>query len=366
MLDFNHYMPILKGKMGEFKALAHLTSQIRRKFIPFIDIPRPDNNSDHSFDQYLLNKAKYLNKYWEIDAILFVDYFDLDLSLRTSSGQHFIDFSFNNFRKYDIKAIPVTGLDRDAEYNTAIAKTINKDKRGVLIRLQKYDIEDPSSTLKSIQDLLSDLGLKNKDVHLLLDLRNLQNDEVIKEVDDVIDFLLNFGELSRWKSIFLGASGFPENMGGIQKNSFSLIPRTELDLWEQVVIKGKKKKLDRFPAFSDYGICHPDLLDFDITMTPSANIRYTLLRDWLIVRGTGLKKKIGGRTFYDFDQFFELANQLTLNSNYCGSGYSYGDKYIYYCSERSKGPGNLTTWREVGTNHHLTLVTEQIANCHVI
>jgi hypothetical protein len=26
------------------------------------------------------------------------------------------------------------------------------------------------------------------------------------------------------------------------------------------------------------------------------------------------------------------------------------------------GPGNATTWRKVGTNHHLTLVTRELAN----
>jgi hypothetical protein len=42
MFGYKHYVPILKGKDGEFRALEHLTPKIRRNLTPFIDIPRGD------------------------------------------------------------------------------------------------------------------------------------------------------------------------------------------------------------------------------------------------------------------------------------------------------------------------------------
>ncbi|MEI7881504.1 MAG: hypothetical protein WCI95_11585 [bacterium] len=36
-----------------------------------------------------------------------------------------------------------------------------------------------------------------------------------------------------------------------------------------------------------------------------------------------------------------------------GPKFSQGDKYIYDCATGTAGTGNLTTWRKVGTNHHL-------------
>ena len=42
MFGYKHYVPILKGKDGEFRALARLTPSVRRKITPFIDIPRVD------------------------------------------------------------------------------------------------------------------------------------------------------------------------------------------------------------------------------------------------------------------------------------------------------------------------------------
>lgn len=366
MLGYNHYVPILKGKMGEFRALLHLPAQVRAKLTPFFDVPRPENRWKNRFDEYLLKKVVEIHKNWGSSRELFVDYFDIELALRTPSGQHYVQSSFNAFRKYSVQAIPVTGLDRDDDYNISVSQAISMDGRGVAIRLQKDDIEDPSLTQQIVKDLLTDLNVKKKDVHLALDFRDLHRKDLAEKVDDAMEFLCSFGSLKEWETLSLAASGFPEHMGEVQKHSSQLIPRTELDLWEQVVTKAKKKNLTRFPAFSDYGICHPDFLDFDLTMNPSANVRYTLLRNWLIVKGAGLKKKINGRTSYDYSQFFELAKRLRSDRDYFGQGYSYGDWYIYNCKRGAEGPGHLPKWREVGTNHHLTLVAEQIANSHVI
>jgi len=366
MFGHKHYVPVLKGKMGEFRALSHLPSQIRAKLTPFFDVPRPEYDWRSRFDEYLLNKAVHIHKSWGIAGTLFIDYFDLELTLRVSSGQHYVQFSFDGLRNFGVQAIPVTGLDRDDDYNSAVAQTIAMDKRGVAIRLQKEDIEAPSLTQTAIKDLLADLSVQEKDVHLVMDFRELYRNDLAQKIDDAIKFLTNFGDLKKWKTLSLAASGFPENMGAVQKNSSQLIPRTELDLWEQVLAEAKRRNLIKFPAFSDYGICHPDILDFDLSMNPSANIRYTLLRNWLIVKGAGLKKKINGRTSRDYSQFFELAEQLRSSRSYCGQEYSYGDWYIYNCRRGVEGPGHLPKWREVGTNHHLTLVAAQIANSHVI
>ena len=371
MFSYKHYVPILKGKDGEFRALIRLTSSARNNLTPFIDIPRRDldlqtNKPKDPIDVYLKRKAQKIHKAWGTHRQIFVDLFDLDLDLRIPSGTHFVEFLFSRLRNHDVRAIPVTGLDRDDDYNTAVEQIISVDKRGVAIRLQREDIEAPPSTQVDIKDLLVDLKMREKDVHLVLDFRELHRNDLAQKVNDAMEFLINFADLKEWKTLTLSASGFPEHMGEVQRHSLQLIPRTELGLWEQVLTKLKEKNLTRFPAFSDYGICHPDMLDFNLAMNPSANIRYTILRDWLIVKGAGLKKKTHGRTSYEYSQFFELANTLRSNRNYCGREYSYGDLYIYNCKMGAEGPGNLPKWREVGTNHHLTLVAEQIANSHVI
>ncbi|MCK4820862.1 beta family protein, partial [bacterium] len=262
MFDHKHYVPVLRGKEGEFRALEHLRPNTRRNLTPFIDIPRRDldlitNQPKDRIDVYLKKKAQKIHKAWGTRRQIFVDLFDLDLDLRIPSGTHFVQFLFSRLRNHDVRAIPVTGLDRDDDYNTAVEQIISVDKRGVAIRLQKEDIEASSSTQADIRDLLADLNMKEKDVHLVLDFRELQRNDLAQKVYDAIEFLINLADLKEWKTLSLAASGFPEHMGEVQKHSSQLIPRTELDLWEQVLTELKKKNLTRFPAFSDYGTRSP-------------------------------------------------------------------------------------------------------------
>ncbi len=366
MFSHKHYVPILKGKKGEFWALKELEPNIRPKFTPFFDIPRPEDRWKSRFDEYLSNKAIDMRRYWGIDRPVFVDYYDIGLDKRTSKKMHYVKYSFDRMRQEGVIAIPVTGLDRDTAYNQAVAQTIKADGRGVLFRLLREDIENIQASSVELKSLLSDLKAKESESHLLLDIRHLEETEISDRLSDVIDFLKNFKGIDKWKSVILAASGFPEHMGGVSTHSIEEIPRNEIVLWEKVLRQAKKKGIQPLPVYSDYGICNPEILDFDLRMNPSANIRYTLEKTWLIVKGGGTKKKINGRMSRDFKQFYNLAQQLRTNAKFYPPQFSFGDWYIQNCRIGSKGPGNLTTWRKIGTNHHLTLVANQIANSRVI
>ena len=107
--------------------------------------------------------------------------------------------------------------------------------------------------------------------------------------------------------------------------------------------------------FADYAISHPYTKELDPrTMRMSASIRYTTSNNWLVLKGRNVRQ-------YGFDQYFELAKELIERPEYADRDFSWGDKYIADCALGMTGPGNATTWRKVGTNHHITLVARQIA-----
>ncbi|MGD0236487.1 MAG: hypothetical protein ABSC55_18355 [Syntrophorhabdales bacterium] len=128
MFGYKHYVPILKGKEGEFRALALLAPSVRRKITPFIDVPRVDidirtNKPKDPIHVYLEKKVEKIRKFWGTDQELFVDVFDLDLNLRTPKGSHFLEFLFSQLRANSIRAIPVIGLDRST--NTAYVDAVS-------------------------------------------------------------------------------------------------------------------------------------------------------------------------------------------------------------------------------------------------
>ena len=49
---------------------------------------------------------------------------------------------------------------------------------------------------------------------------------------------------------------------------------------------------------------------------------------------------------------------------YKGKKYSWGDEIIDSTANESKGCGNMTTWKQVGFSHHITLVAAQLAILH--
>lgn len=361
MFGYKHYVPVLKGKDGEFRALACLTPNAKRNITPFIDIPRREldidtNQPKDPIDIYLRKKAKKIHDVWGTAQKIFVDVFDLEVDLRIPNGTHFVEFLHSRLRHYDVQAIPVIGLDRsvDADYLDAVRNAVSTGKRGVCIRLLYEDMEMPVDTYSDVYDLIQNLGLSKREVHLLMDFRSISENDLHDVADMATSFLANLPSTADWKTITLSSSGFPENLGGVSPRSIETLPRTELGLRNELVLR--KRKIPRFPTFGDYGICHPDLLDFDPkTHTPSAAIRYTIEREWLIVKAGSIKR-------YKLDQFRELSDILRKRPEYYGLNYSWGDRYINECADYSVGKGNLTTWRQVGTNHHVTLVGNQIAN----
>jgi hypothetical protein len=93
-------------------------------------------------------------------------------------------------------------------------------------------------------------------------------------------------------------------------------------------------------------------------MDMTANIRYTIDGNWLIVKGRGVKK-------HGYGQFAAICRALVGRPEFCGRNFSTGDAYIADCATNAVGTGNMTTWRKVGTNHHLTFVVDRIARLPV-
>jgi len=360
MFGSSHYVPILKGKDGEFRALSTLSSDAKARLTPFIDIPRRDkdfksNLPKPNFDIYLQKKAVKIHKAWGVERPLFIDVYDLKLDLKIPSGLHFVEFFFSELRNLKIKAIPVIGFDRsnDPNYLQAVKNVVLKDNRGLCVRLMDQDLESPTASYAELKNVLQSIGVPKRKIHILFDFRSISENESKDTAALAFDLLAELPNKKEWLTLTLAASSFPQDLGNILPQSTDTISRTEKEIRDLLV--KQKRQIQRFPAFGDYGICHPDILDYKPFFTPSAAIRYTLEKEWLIIKAGSIKK-------YKFDQFRDISKTLRNRADYYGPNYSWGDNYINECAEHTVGKGNLTTWRQVGTNHHITLVGNQIAN----
>lgn len=356
MFDYNHYVPILKAKDGEFGALSELPEEIKNRISPLIDIFNSD--SKKPLEKRLDRIANRIATSWGSECHIFVDLFGIDLEERVSGGEHPLNFTFDRLRQLNVKAIPTTGFDRDEAYDEAIEKTVKADNRGVCIRLLIDDMESTDELEDNLESLLSDLDISYEDAHLLLDFRELKVDEIGMATETAINAIRDLPNINDWCTLTVTASGFPGSLKEIGTHATGKIPRTDYKLWNALI--NRRKEIKRLPSFGDYGIQHPDLLELDWRIIPRVpNIRYTLPFEWLIIRG-GSTKKYGSR------QTHQLSRDLLSMPEYYGGTFCWGDNYISLCAQEADGPGNMTTWRKVGTNHHLTLVSSQVANTDVL
>src|ERR1019366_9332962 len=111
------YVPILKGKNGEFGALESMSPEVKERITPLIEIlPIPwDHKNDipgKTIDEHLLKVDSKFEKSWGSDQLFFVDLMRIDERERMSDGTHPLANLFNRARFRTLKAVPVTGLIR--------------------------------------------------------------------------------------------------------------------------------------------------------------------------------------------------------------------------------------------------------------
>ena len=358
LFDHTHYVPILKGKEGEYQALRELTPAVRSKLTPLIEpIPIPFDYANDvplkTVDEHLANFASKIEANWGPDPV----FFDLDwipASERIADGSHPLKFVFDGARDKGLQAIPVTGLNRDGAYQDAVKDAIDADSRGVCIRLESDDLDDMTILEPQLDGLVAFFGVMKHDVDLIIDFSSIDPSSATPMQIAASSIIATLPSIMDWRTLTFAASAFPPDLSRLAPNSVTPLPRTEWAIW--LWLAARRARLRRLPTFGDYAIAHPDWTEVDPRlMKMSAQLRYTIDDDWLIF------KKRNTRDF-GFEQFKEICAELIGRSEYRGAAFSWGDNAISDYANPSTGTGNPMIWRKIGTNHHLTMVVTQIAS----
>jgi hypothetical protein len=348
------YVPVLKGKEGEYGALETLPSDVRTRLMPLIEVPNVPYGSTKSLDQHVGGIAERLRKCWD-DRPLYLDLPWFEGEERLSDGRVAIEAVLSDCASRGVRVVPVVSRKKSVEYLSAAASYSASAGSGGCIRLLVGDFAEDVDLGAEVGRLLSRLGgIDISSIDLVLDLEDLGADSG-RAVLIARSLFSMIPREDEWRRIVLVAASFPEDLSDLDAASTSTVPRREWELWGTL-----QKRVDRLPRpdliFGDYGIANPVTKELDPrTMQMSASIRYTTPKSWLVLKGRNVRQ-------YGFDQYFELCKALVQRPEYRGSPFSWGDRYISDCAEGMTGPGNATTWRKVGTNHHLTMVVEQVAN----
>lgn len=343
MIPQNKYVPLLKCKAGEFVALNKLPDSLKDEIVPVADLVA---NPQKKWEDHIKSLISYVRT-WNSDRLLYLDGYMIQDIDKLVHKKKYMEFIFDELRKTKHNAIPVVSNISSTEYIKQINSIMEKDKKGVCLRIfcnRQKDIND------EIEGILPRINANINQIDLLIDLRSLENLRVEEIFEWQRILLTNLSSIKKWRSLVIAGGNFPIDLTELKADQIHIIQRKHWLSWIQLF---NNKDIERYPAYSDYGISHPQMSDVGGIPNASASIRYTHENDYYVYRGRGTRQ-------YHYEQFFDISEALLNSDEYYGENHCGGDRFINVCGTEKEKTGSLTTWRWVGTCHHITVVVNQL------
>ncbi|MEV7417486.1 beta family protein [Streptomyces sp. NPDC089919] len=341
------YVPILKGKAGEFSALGHVTAAVRSGIRPVMElVPDPDvRDILETFCDRAMDAVPS-------GTVLTVDSGALPPAqvLEGAPGGPLARLGESLWLR-GVAMCPVVRCTDPAEVSAEAAQVIAAHRRGACLRVPLAG--EPPETLPSpraIRGLLTVLHLEPEEVDLLVDAGPVDSATARDRLAERALTALGILSAWPWRSECVAAGAFPVNLTGFPRGRATPVARRDAELWRCVV-----ERCDgRPPDFGDFGVTHPRM-PVRSRGTPDPNMRYTTPDDWQVF--------VYPRVRSGNDDFFDLSAALVASAHWppTGAGTSWGDARLQECATRQRPrAGGGTQWRAWATSHHLAVVTSHL------
>lgn len=342
------YTPILKTKRGETKALTLLSPEISERIIPFFDVLalKHDVSNGNDVHEHLTKQALHIASAWKNRGLCYVDLFDVIPAARGINGAHPAKIVHDKITSERVQAIPVVGLGRDIAYKLAIRSIVTTSAEAIAVRLETEDLQLPSTLLTSITKLVSEIGAADLPLHIFMDFRSIESTPTDQIQSQVTRAIYALRRLNPARIVF-SASAFVASMGKFKRNTLNRVKRIDFLTWNLI------SELHHDIDYADYGVVHPDYFDLDPRLIkPSAKIRYTSDKEWLVVKGSCWRD--------DTSQHHTLSKVLQEKPDFRGSD-CWGSEYITSAAAGRPKYGSLETWVTIDQNTHITHTVRQLS-----
>ena len=339
----DHYVPVLKAKRGEKRALALVEPAFYSRITPLIEVV--EIAVGKTLQEHLDTVFRGLSAAVRAYPRCFLD--PRELGERDASVHEAV---FKYASQEGIQFTPVTGISRGHQRFVAVEHGQN----GVALRLTRGELE--SGGLRSrVTRFLESIAMDIERLDLIVDLGAL--DDLVWEgvVRLAETFLNDIPNIREWRTLTLSGCAFPLSMRRVERHSHEFFDRSEWLAW--CYLYRQRRRLERLPTFSDCIIQRPEGVEgFDFRyMEISAVLRWAHRKKWLLIKGESTKEVPSKH------QFPELATRLVyghLKRFYMGDSHCAGCKQAKDGADGNSGFGSAEVWRRLGTVHHITTVME--------
>ncbi|MEU6114635.1 beta family protein [Streptomyces sp. NPDC047117] len=342
------YVPILKGKKGEFLALKHASAEVRSRIRPVMElVPHPGARDLLTIfcDQAVESVPKGM--------VLTVDCGALPMpSARQSnvSGGPMTRVG-ESLGQGQVAMCPVFRITDTGEQLDEVAAVMAWHEQGGCLRIPSADLSRDLADGERFRELLAALQAEPGEIDLVIDAGSVRSEDrrhaLAGEITQALEWLAEWP----WRRVCVAAGAFPVNLTGFPRGRATPVKREDALLWEQVAETWNGGALD----FADYGVTHPRM-PVQSRGAPHPNLRYTVDTDWQVF--VYAKVRPGN------DDFFVLSRDLVESPYWpsTGGATSWGDARVLECAQRQRAKaGGGTEWRAWATSHHLAVVTSRLA-----
>ncbi|MCP4165931.1 MAG: hypothetical protein GY759_08560 [Chloroflexi bacterium] len=355
ILSDDMYVPAMRWRQAEYQALLRLRPQVKDKVVPLISIPEVE------FDFELRQLKKSVHEH----VFPFVGRFHAKWGTRPAwvtlnekiaigrmdDGRHVYDYIFDGLRPHQAHAIPAIPIAADTDTLNSVKRASKTDGHGVGIILRIEDLMGgPRGKISALIEMLSS---SENEVDLIIDLRAPNFEPYASFATALIASMRRLGDIDGFRNFVMVSTAIPQSFVDIARGTDE-IPRHDW-MFYQTLLEALPSAM-RLPNYGDYTIVHPDFVAMDMRMIKAAGkVIYTTPNTW------GTRK--GGAFRGNEEQMHAHCASILEDDKFQfqGAGFSFGDAYIAKCAVGDEKPSNLTRWKDVAINHHITMVTNGLS-----
>lgn len=340
-----HYVPILKWKAGEKSALQNLTEGQKSKIMPIIEF------TEYQDPNTVLDDFK---KWYEHPI-----YFD---TIRVDEGTGEYLTSLINLSTENNEIFPVLYFDNFPELADELCKTTNR----VLIRVPVPE-DIGGADYSTIFSYLTDWHTgKEVSLDIILDLGVVEGRKdaniLYAELKNVLNTYVKNNK--SFNKIIIVVTSFPEDLSSISAGESMFFDRFDIVIFEKILKHPDLKSIKNRLYFSDYGVSKFTDTELDFSklkygILPKA--KYTTQKKYWVLKGA--KDRFTKTWIKDHRA---IALEILNSPYYYGEEFSFGDLEIKERAKslNGKGPGNNTNWVAIDTNHHISVVIEELSKIY--
>src|SRR5258708_5351119 len=199
------YVPVLKGRQGEFAALADIQPTTRQRILPLLEIV-PGQTDDGTEQRAVIDRTTRKLRIWAGSRLMLdTGLLATDVDLGNNLGV--VGYAAAKASAHGVLATPVVRLNDDERAQRDAAASHAEYGGGVALRLNAEDLdEDPEDTDEALADLLEILGVTRADVDLVLDLGPVSGDLAVRSGSRLpADMLRDLTAGDGWRRLMMTA-----------------------------------------------------------------------------------------------------------------------------------------------------------------